>query len=170
VSRPIARRLDPKGIQPGATGRRIGRGLLVTLVAAVVGVGVALGLLFTQGTNQATPMAAQLASVQTGCSKWLAADPVATGTVQWCTDMTSWMSQYMDRWGAGPQMMWGDSDHMLSSCHRWMATSPPATTPAVHSWCSSMVSWMTSHMGSWSGQDSWGAWMSRGQMMGVSGP
>jgi len=158
------------GTVPGATDRRIGRGLLVTLVAAVLGAGVALGLLFTQGTNQATPVAAQLAAVHAGCSKWLAADPAQTGTAQWCTEMTSWMSRYMERSGVGPQMMWGDSVHMLSACDRWMATSQPATTTSVQSWCSAMVSWMTSHIGGWSGQDSWGAWMSHGQMMGVSGP
>jgi hypothetical protein len=52
-----------------------------------------------------------------------------------------------------------------------MTTSPPSgTTAAAESWCSSMVSWMTGHMGNWSGHDSWGAWMSQGGMMGGSGP
>ncbi len=155
---------------PSATEHRIGRSVLVALAAAVVAIGVALGLLLTQGTNQTAPVAAQLASVKAGCTQWLAAKPAPAGTGQWCTEMASWMSQYMDRSGVGPEMMWGDSDHMRSACERWMAASPPGTTAASQSWCSSMVSWMTSHMGSWSGQDSWGAWMSHGQMMGVPGP
>jgi hypothetical protein len=159
------------GSAPSATKHRIGRGVLVALVAAVVAICVALGLLLTQGTNQAAPVAAQLASVQAGCTQWLAAKPAQAGTGQWCTEMASWMSQYMDRSGVGPQMMWGDSDHMLSACEQWMTTSPPSGTAAPpQSWCNSMVSWMTSHMRTWSGHDSWGAWMSHGQMMGGSRP
>jgi hypothetical protein len=29
-----------------------------------------------------------------------------------------------------------------------------------------MVTWMTNHIASWTGQDSWGGWMMHGSMMG----
>jgi len=137
----------------------------------MVGAALALGLLLIGSPATSTPEAAQLASVQTGCTQWLGANPNEPGTVQWCADMASWMSQYMNRSGMGPQMMWGDSDHMLSTCEQWMTTSPPSgTATAPQNWCNSMVSWMTSHIGTGSGQSTWGGWMSHGSMMGSSGP
>jgi hypothetical protein len=158
------------GATASTTRGRIRPGIALVLVAAVAVAGLALGLLLTQGTNQTAP-AAELASVQTGCKQWLGANPSESGTVQWCASMASWMSQYMNRSGVGPQMMWGDSDHMLSTCEQWMTTSPPSgTATAPQSWCNSMVSWMTSHMSTWSGQSTWGGWMSHGSMMGSSEP
>ena len=141
----------------------------MVLVAVVAGLGAALGLLLTQGTTRAAPGATQLASVRAGCVQWLGANPDVPGSAQWCTEMVGSMSQSMDGAGVGPQMMWGDSDHLVSACERWMATSP-SSGPVPRSWCTSMVSWMTTHMGRWSGQDSWGASMGQGRMLRTSGP
>jgi hypothetical protein len=145
---------------------RIRRVILVAVVLVLAASGTTLGLLLTQSS---TPVAqvAQLASVQTACKQWLSTNPGQPGTVQWCSEMSDWMSRYMDRYGMGPQMMWGDPNHMLSTCERWMAETPPSgskTTSRV--WCGSMVAWMSAHIGSWSGHDNWGDWMTHGPMMG----
>ena len=137
------------------------RGVLVVVAVVIVGAAVALGLLIGSPAAS-TPKAAQLASVETACTQWLNANPNQPGTGQWCSAMAGWM----DRSGMGPEMMWGDSDHMLSTCEQWMTTDPPDPSTALRGWCNSMVSWMTDHMGTWSGQDSWGGWMAHGSMMG----
>jgi hypothetical protein len=159
-------RLGPMTTAAITTGSRTRRRLLVVLGVAVAGVGIVLSILLTQDTNQGVPVATQLASVQSGCSQWLDANPGEPGTGQWCSEMASWMSHYMDRSGVGPQMMWGSSDQILSTCEQWMTTSPPSgTTTVPKSWCSSMASWMSNHVGSWTGQNSWGGWMSHSPMM-----
>src|ERR1017187_10069965 len=105
------------GATASTTRGRIRPGIALVLVAAVAAAGLALGLVLTQGTNQTAP-AAELASVETGCTQWLGANPAEPGTVQWCSEMASWMN----RSGMDPQMMWGDSNHMLSTCEQWMTT------------------------------------------------
>jgi hypothetical protein len=76
------------------------------------------------------------------------------------------MSQYMTRYGSGPQMMWGDPGRLGSSCERWASEAVPTGVTSPRSWCNSMVAWMSNHMGSWSSRASWGDWMMRGPMMG----
>ena len=141
------------------------RGIFVALAVLVAGGAVALGLLLAQGPSQPST-AAQLTSVQTACQQWLAANPGEPGNGQWCSDMADWMSQSMGHYGVGPQMMWGDADHMLATCEQWMMANPRGSTTTPQSWCSSMVTWMTNHIASWTGQDSWGGWMMHGSMMG----
>jgi hypothetical protein len=144
-----------------------GRGLLALAGALVVGLAVALGLALDQGSNQVP--SAQLTSVESACQQWLGTDPGLGGNGKWCSEMDNWMWEYMLSSGAGPQMMWGDADQMLVRCEQWMDSDPPSgliTNP--HAWCGAMVGWMTAHMRTWSGQDTWGDWMMNGPMMGLA--
>lgn len=101
-------------------------------------------MLLTQGTTQ--PSSAQLTPIKTACQQWLGSDPGLGGQPQWCTDMTNWMSRYMSHNSTGPQMMWGDANHLLGTCEDWMsADPPPGTITTPETWCSAMVTWMASH-------------------------
>jgi len=158
-----------------------------SVVAAGVGVGLGLGLSGGSGTSPSTAparlsapsttspstavTASQLTSIQTGCRQWLREASTEPGTAQWCTDMTQWMDTYMGRDGVGPQMMWGDASDLSAICEHWLRTSPPSGAPTdATGWCDSMVTWMTAHIGSWSGRGTWGAWMRSGPMAGFGDP
>ena len=142
--------------------------VIVVAVLLVAGLGTGLGVGLSNSAGQSPNQAetAQLASVRLGCRQWLAAAPAPAGTAQLCIDMTEWMSQYMVRDRVGPQMMWGDSSRLGAICERWITENPPAGITGSKSWCKSMVAWMSSHVGSWSGRAGWDDWMMRGSMMG----
>ena len=81
--------------------------------------------------------------------------------------MGDWMSEDMSHNGVGPEMMWGDASHLLTTCEQWMSANPPAgPTITPRDWCSSMVNWMTSHTSSWTDKNGWDGWMNHGLMMG----
>jgi hypothetical protein len=158
---------------PAPHGRGWVRAVLALGAAAIIGSGIALGLVLSNGTNPTLPtdQAAQLTSVQTGCQQWLSADPSQPGSDQWCTQMTNWMEQEIQHNGIGPQMMWGNPTDLQSACDQWMtASSPSGAATNAQGWCSSMVTWMNSNVGTWSGRGSWGGWMRNGPMMGGFGP
>ena len=137
------------------------------VVAVGLGVGLGVGLSGSSSSPGAGLDQAQLTSIQTGCQQWLTTTPSASAPTQWCGAMTQWMSRYMHRNGFGPQAMWGDPGQLTAVCTRWLQTSPPAGAPAdPEQWCTSMVAWMNTHMGSWSGQGSWGGFMHHGPMGG----
>lgn len=152
--------------------------LIAAAVIVAIGLGVRLGVgQGSSGSGSATGLgtgvsqATQLASLQTGCQQWLDSTPAEPGTTQWCTDMTNWMSTYMDQHGVGPQMMWGSPDSLTASCDRWISASPPSGAPAnATSWCDSMADWMNAHVGSWSGRGDWSDWVGHGPMMGLPAP
>jgi hypothetical protein len=159
--------------RPAPRRSRLWLAVVGVAVAAVVGGGIALGLVLTQGTNQtlSPSQSSELASVQTACQRWLSASPGQPGTGQWCSEMAGWMSQEIEHDGIGPQMMWGDPTSFQSACEQWMTTSPPSGAPTnAQSWCDSMVSWMSANVGNWTGRNSWGNWMRYGPMMGQFGP
>lgn len=147
--------------------------LTIIVAAAIVAVGLGVGLgvgLSGSGNGQSTTSdrQAQLASIQSACQDWMDSVSTEPGTRQWCTDMTQWMSTYMDRYGFGPQTMWGEPGRLSAICEHWLRTSPPSGSPTdAASWCDAMVSWMTTHMGSWSGRGTWGDWMRNGPMASV---
>ena len=149
-----------------STNSGIRRGILLTIGALVVAGAVTLGLLLTWGSSSVSA-ADQLASVQTACQEWLSTNAGQPGNGRWCTDMGDWMSEDMSHNGVGPEMMWGDASHLLTTCEQWMSASPPAgSTITPRDWCSSMVNWMTSHTSSWTDKNGWDGWMNHGPMMG----
>ncbi len=92
------------------------------IVAAGLGTGLGVGL---SGSSGQSPTAtAQLTSVRSGCEQWLESAPAQSGTSQLCRDMTDWMSQYMLRDGAEPQMMWGNPSRLASTCQQWTTEKP----------------------------------------------
>ena len=152
--------------------------LIAAAVIVAIGLGVGLGVgLGSSGSGSATGLgtgvsqATQLASLQAGCQQWLDSAPAEPGTAQWCTDMTQRMSTCMDRYGVGPQMMWGSPGSLTASCGRWMSANPQSGAPAdAASWCDSMVAWMNAHVGSWGGGGNWSGWTGHGPMMGLPAP
>lgn len=137
------------------------------VVAVGLGVGLGVGLSGSNSSPAASLDQAQLSSIQTGCQQWLTSAPAASGPAPWCRSMTSWMNRYGQRSGFNPQAMWGDPGQLTSMCTQWLQTSPPAGAPAdPGQWCSSMVGWMSAHLGSWSGQGSWSSFMQHGPMGG----
>ena len=130
-----------------------------------------MGLALSGGTNRGAPsgssvQAAQLASVRTGCQDWLRTNPSQPGTAQWCDAMAQWMQQHLGRYGAGPQALWGDPSALGAACGQWMAEGPPPGAPArPGAWCGAMTSWMSAHLGQWSGSGSWSDWTRDGPMM-----
>lgn len=76
-----------------------------------------------------------------------------------------------DHYGYGPQMMWGDPGRLRAICEHWLRTSPPSGAPTdATNWCDSMVSWITTHIGNWSGRGTWGDWMRYGPMAAFGDP
>lgn len=139
--------------------------LLVALVAAVA---------YLAGRDSgrddgAVParMEAQAAALQQGCRDWGGGPAPMRAQDAWCTDLTDWMLQAMRTDGTGPQMMWGDTDRLRSSCREWVthlpADDPPLDDPGA--WCDQMVAWMDEHMSTWSGRRDWDDWMMHGSMM-----
>lgn len=137
------------------------------LMALVLGSGIVLGACGSSGSSNPTDtQTAELTSIQSGCQQWLRSDPAASGAVQWCTEMTHWMSTYMGSHGLGPQAMWGEPSSLATTCERWMSESPPSGAPPdTASWCRTMASWMNTNVGHWSGRPNWGDWMDHGPMM-----
>lgn len=135
---------------------------------AVVGGGVSTGLLLTQGTQRTLPAgeSSRLVSVQTACQRWLTEGPGRPGTEQWCAEMAGWMTHEIESDGMGPQMMWESPASLQSACERWMTSRPPSGAPTnSHGWCKSMVLWMKTNIGDWTGRSSWGDWMREGPAM-----
>lgn len=139
---------------------------VAVLLGAGLGAGLGVGLSGSSGQSPTQTSSAQLASVQLGCQQWLDVAPARSGTSQLCSDMTEWMFQYMVRYGAGPQMMWGNPGRLGATCEQWMTENPPAGMTVSTSWCKSMVAWLGSHTRSWSNRATWAEWMMRGSMMG----
>ena len=145
-------------------------------IAALAGTGVvlavAVGVLATRdgGTQTLTVQpAAAVSSLEHGCQQWLAQDPTPAGTSASCTAMGTWMAGHMTSSGMGPAMMWGGPDQLGSMCRQWTTDDPAATGPATGNdadWCASMATWMSTHMGSWTGRSDWGDWMAHGPMQG----
>lgn len=148
------------------------------LIAAVAGAGVlaavTVGVLVARDDGNSTTLAvqpaAQVSSIQQGCQQWLSQDSARSrvGTPAWCTGLTDWMTDRMASTGVGPQMMFGGAAQMKATCRQWMTESPPAGADAGTGtdWCDSMTSWMSEHMGTWSGREDWDDWMMHGPMMG----
>jgi hypothetical protein len=145
--------------------RRVSRGVLAGLVAAVGIAAVAAGVLIARDDDNQDSVgsSSQVASVSAACQSWLDSDPTQPGTAGWCNGMADWMTQRMTQGGMGPQMMWGDPDRMRDTCQQWMTANPPGGTDVdAQSWCDSMVGWMSDHMGDWSGRDDWDDWTMHG--------
>jgi hypothetical protein len=139
---------------------------VAVFLAAGLGAGLGVGLSGSSGQSPTQAATAQLASVRSGCQLWLGATSAHAGTVEWCSDMTEWMSHYMARQGAEPQMMWGNPGRLGVTCKQWLTKNPPTGIRGSKSWCKSMVAWMSSHVGSWTSRGCWDDWMMRGSMMG----
>lgn len=129
-------------------------GMAVVVVAACGG---------SQDDDAAADTAAQAASIQVGCARWLATEPSEAGNVGWCSSMARSMSDDAADRGAGA--VWGDPDALRASCREWMSAEPPGDKPASvdpRGWCDDMVGWMRAHPGSWSGRSDWTDWMMHG--------
>jgi len=151
---------------------RIRTPILVAAVVVATGLGLGLGVGLGGGSHAppTTVGAGQLASIQTACQQWLRNSSTEPGTRRWCTDMTQWMANSVDRGWSEPQTMWGDPARLGASCQRWLGTRSPAGAPKdATAWCLPMVSWMATHVGSWSGRRTWDAWIRHGPMMFVDG-
>ena len=100
---------------------RIRAALVVSAAVVAVGLGVGLGVGLTgpATTTSTTTTQSQLSSIQGACQQWLAGTPGQPGTGQWCTQMAQWMNRYMNRYGYGPQMMWGDPTSLAQMCDEW---------------------------------------------------
>lgn len=150
------------------------RWALATGVAGVAVVLVLAGMIVARtsdnGSAGTTDAAVQIGSVQTACQQWLVQGGPLAHLPGSCAEMATWMTDYMHQHGLGPADMWGDPSRMLAMCQRWIgsgsgtpgtASDPPA--------CSSMVTWMSAHMSTWSGRTGWQGWMMHGPMMGDPG-
>lgn len=138
--------------------------VLVVALLVVAGLGVGLGVAAGgwSGSLSRVGAAGRTASIRDGCRQWAERRPTGPGTAQWCTDMAQWMDRSMARYGLGPETMWGDPGRLRAVCERWLGTSaPPGPPPDPTDWCSLMVTWMTTHAGTWVGRATWGSWMRR---------
>lgn len=163
------------GVEKPAPAHHQSRGWLAAAavaIAALIGGGIAAGLVFAGGPSQVSPAyrSAQLASVHAACQRWLDASPAEPGTNRWCTGMAGWMSQAIEERALGPQMMWGTPTSFQSGCERWWKATPPSHAVNATGWCQAMVAWMKANVETWSGRRSWGGWMSHGPMTGGFGP
>jgi hypothetical protein len=151
------------------------RPVRIPLISALAGAGVLVavtaGVLVARDDGNTTTLAAQpaaqVSSLQQGCQRWLTQDSTRGQTTTWCTGLAGWMSEHMATTGMGPQMMWGGPEQVRSTCRQWV-TAEPSKTDSVNGadWCDSMVDWMGTHMGNWSGRGDWNDWMMHGPMMG----
>lgn len=140
----------------------------VVVVAAVGVVGYLVGRDGSSRDDATDPgaVAAQVAALREGCDRWAHTEPPPARD-QWCAGMATWMLDYMGTSGVGPQMMWGDSARLRSTCREWVGHDPADGPPLrdASGWCDRMVEWMNDHMGAWSGRSDWGDWMMHGSMM-----
>lgn len=132
----------------------------IALVAAGLGVGVAIAAGRDNTSPEQASTTVQVSNVNRACTNWMMSSPTTSpGTSNWCGDMTTWMSQQVNKGPMMGPMMWGDPDRMLASCQSWV-NSGNAGAPPV-SWCNDMITWMRQHM-----SGDWDGWMMNGSMMG----
>ena len=144
---------------------------LVLVLGAGVGIGVAIAPDDDGASTTNVAGNQQVAAWRQACQQW--ADDYGTGNPSgpgagWCHGMTDWMYDQMRDGTMSPMMMWGDPQRMRIACRQWADTNPNGTSSAdASTWCDTMVTWMTDHMGNWRDwdDDDWDGWM-HGPMMG----
>lgn len=151
----------PTDVSTTATRRRW---LLPVIAVALLAAGLGVGLAIAAGRDDSSPAqastAVQVSNVNQACTNWMMSVPATSaGTSDWCGDMTAWMNQQVTDGRMMGMMMWGDPDRMLASCQSWASSSQTGAPPL--SWCDDMIAWMRQNM-----NGDWDGWMMNGSMMG----